>query len=399
MRLALFHDLPSGGAKRAVADMTRQLAARHPVDVYTLDNACHDFADLRPHAQRHQLFPFRPSRLLQRPFGRLNQLQRWRDLARLDRLGQQIAAAVDAHGYDVLLAHPSRWSQAPLLLRHVRTRSVYYMHEPLRRLYEPRIARPHDRNGWTPALDRIDPLIAAYRRRLRRLDRLATRRATRRLTNSRFTAAAVATIYGCAVDTSYLGVDTDRFCPPSHATRQPYVLSVGTIQPAKGFDFLIAALGHLPPALRPPLHIVANASDPAERAYLAALAHRHAVTVRIEMLIDDSDLARRYAEAALVLYAPVREPFGLVTLEALACGTAVVAVAEGGIPEVMRDGVTGRLTARDESAFAEAVGGLLASPELAARYGAQGRAHVLEHWTWARAIDRLEAALAAIARP
>src|SRR5262249_20567714 len=100
--------------------------------------------------------------------------------------------------------------------------------------------------------------------------------------------------------------------------------------------------------------------------------------------------------AATVFVCPsVYEPFGLVNLEAMACGTAVVASRVGGIPEIVVEGETGYLVDWDESdqpAFARGlalrIGELLAGPGLAVRMGAAGRARVLEHFTWPAIADR-----------
>ena len=110
MRIALFHNLPSGGAKRAVYEWTRRLAASHEVDVYTLSGADHAFCDIRPLVQEHHVLDFTPHRLFESPWGRLNQLQRWRDLGKLTRLGRCIAREIDAGDYDVVFAHPCHYT-------------------------------------------------------------------------------------------------------------------------------------------------------------------------------------------------------------------------------------------------------------------------------------------------
>ena len=138
------------------------------------------FCDLRPFVQQQRVFSFEPRRLFLSPFGRLNQLQRWRDLQRLDQLAARMAREIDHGGYDLVYAHPSQWTQAPLVLRHLRTPAVYHMHEPLRQLYEAERPRPYLRAARGTRLDRLDPLIPLYRRRLAALDRQSTRRATRR---------------------------------------------------------------------------------------------------------------------------------------------------------------------------------------------------------------------------
>lgn len=84
MKIAVYHNLPSGGGKRALFEMTRRLAEQHTVDVYTLSTAEHEFCDLRPSVARHEIWPFQPLPLARRPFGRLNQGIRSADLRRLE---------------------------------------------------------------------------------------------------------------------------------------------------------------------------------------------------------------------------------------------------------------------------------------------------------------------------
>ena len=98
MRVALFHNAPSGGAKRAIYEWTRRLATSHDVDVYTLTTADHAFCDIRPLVRRHVVFDFAPRRLFQSPWGRLNQVQRWRDLEELSAIGRRIADQIHGGG-------------------------------------------------------------------------------------------------------------------------------------------------------------------------------------------------------------------------------------------------------------------------------------------------------------
>jgi len=106
VRVALFHNLPSGGGKRAVQEWTRRLAPMHEIDVYTLSTADHAFCDIRPFVTAHREYPFSPSRLFRSPFGRLNQLQRWRDLGRLARTGQSAEVHELAERLDAWLSGP-----------------------------------------------------------------------------------------------------------------------------------------------------------------------------------------------------------------------------------------------------------------------------------------------------
>ena len=105
MKIAIFHNLPSGGAKRAVYEWVQRLAQEHTIDVYSLSTADHSFCDIRPFVSRHESYEFSPHEMFQPPFGRLNQLQRWRDLGELERVNRKIAARINLGGYDVLFAN------------------------------------------------------------------------------------------------------------------------------------------------------------------------------------------------------------------------------------------------------------------------------------------------------
>ena len=390
MRIALFHNLPSGGAKRAIYETVRRLSLRHAVDVFTLSTSEHTLWDLRPLVRDHRVYPFRPHHLFRSPLGRLNALQRWRDLLRLEAVSQLIAMDIEQNAYDVAYVHPCMWTQAPPVLRYLRTASVYHIHEPLRWAYERPVPRPYLNTGCRGQIDRIDPLRWLYRRRLTSGDQLSTLKATRVLANSRFTAANVRRIYGREAPVCYFGVNTSAFRPLAHRPETECVLSVGALRPEKGFDFLINALAEIPSSRRPRLQIVANACDPRERAYLVSLAERTRVNCVIEEGIDEQALVHRYNEAALLVYAPLREPFGLVPLEAMACAKAVVAVAEGGVLETIIPETTGLLIPRCPKEFGRATQGLFEDPGRRQRMGRTARQVVVRNWRWDDAVRRVE---------
>lgn len=400
MKIAIYHNLLSGGAKRALRELAARLSERHQLDVYSTTSAEHAFGDLRPFAARHETFEFRPQPLLRSPFGRLNQAIRWMDLLRLRRLGRSIAERIEGDGYDIAFVHPCRFENSPSLLRHLRNvPAAYYCQEPLRLLYEPAPHRPYDRRE-SPArqtLDRVDPLLNIYRRALRANDRHNLRAAGVVLVNSGFIRDSVRRIYDVEPQVSYLGVDASLFRPLA-VEKSPVLLSVGSLTPLKGFDFLIRSLGRIPARRRPRLRIVCNFEAPMEREFLEGIAREAGVELELLSGVDDHSLVRIYNEAALTAYAPVREPFGLVALESLACGTPVVAVREGGIQETVVDGKVGILVERDEARFAQAVERLRNRPATAREFGRAGREHVLGHWTWERAVGNLQDTLVSLTR-
>jgi glycosyltransferase involved in cell wall biosynthesis len=390
VKIAVYHNLPSGGAKRALYEMTRRLAERHTPDVFALATAEHDFCDLRSFANRHEVVPFKPLPLAHSPLGRLNQGIRALDLLRLRHVQREIARRIDSAGYDCVFVHHCRYGQSPSLLQFLNTPSVYYCHEPPRLFYEPPVPRPYTEFSPLQSLgNRFDPLPGIYRRTLARLDRENVRAASRVLTNSHYSRETLYRTYGIFAHVAYLGVDTEKFRPLG-LTRENFVLSVGALNPRKGFDFLIESLALLPEGQRLPLVIVSNFADSAEKAYLEALAQQLQVVLEIKVMVPDTELVQLYNRARAVLYAPVMEPFGFVPLEAGACGTPVVGVREAGIRESILHEQTGLLTERDPREFAAAIAQLLNDADQCERWGVTGRQCVTEHWTWAQACCDLE---------
>ncbi len=179
-----------------------------------------------------------------------------------------------------------------------------------------------------------------------------------------------------------LGVDLGR----------PYVAFVGRITRQKGVPHLLRAGLHLDPAVQ--LVLLAGAADTPElkaetdEAIERLRAERDGIFVVSEMLPRED--VRQVLTHALAFCCPsVYEPLGIVNLEAMACETAVVASAVGGIPEVVDDGTTGLLvdyTPDDPSGFEErfaaAVNRLAADPAEAERMGLAGRTRAVEEFGW-----------------
>jgi len=395
MRIAVYHNLPSGGGKRALLEMIRGLKARHSIDVFSLSSAEHDFCDLRPFADQHMLFPFAPLPLLKRPFGRLNAIARTVDLLRVRGVQRRVAQVIDGGRYDAVFVHNCWIGQAPAVLSFLQTPTVYFCAEPPRFLYEPRLSRPYSRpDPLRRMLNAVDPWPWVYKSVLGALDRAVACKAGLMLANSAFSREALYRVYGLDVRVCYLGIDCARFVPTG-APRGDYVLSVGAIHPGKGYDFLIRSLARIPAASRPRLVIVTNFAEPRETQFLRTLAENLGVQLELQVLIPDDELVLRYGQARLTLYAPILEPFGFVPLESMACGTAVVGVREGGVRESVLHRQTGLLVDRDEGEYAQAVMELLGDAGQRRSYEANGPGYVQREWPWRRTVENLERFLAA----
>ena len=137
------------------------------------------------------------------------------------------------------------------------------------------------------------------------------------------------------------------------------MLSVGQLIPQKGFELVIRAIARLPEAT------LAIVGEGPEAAALKRLAERLGIGGRVRFLgaMPQERLAAVYNAADVLVLASAREGYPNVLLEALACGTPVVATAVGGVPEIVRDSVAGRLIEdRSPEALAGAIRDLLADP-------------------------------------
>jgi D-inositol-3-phosphate glycosyltransferase len=189
------------------------------------------------------------------------------------------------------------------------------------------------------------------------------------------------------------GVDLGLFRPDGPVeARDPgrsRLLVVSRLVERKGIGNVIAALAELPGAELvvaggPPAPRLAE--DPEARR-LTDLARRLGVAgrVRLRGQVGPGDLPALYRSADLVVCVPWYEPFGIVPLEAMACGVPVVASAVGGLVDTVVDGVTGvHVPPRRPDLLAEALAGLLADPGRRAMLGAAGARRARRRYRWER---------------
>ncbi|MGC3995974.1 MAG: glycogen synthase [Propionicimonas sp.] len=186
-----------------------------------------------------------------------------------------------------------------------------------------------------------------------------------------------------------LGVDRDR----------PLVVFVGRITRQKGLVHLVRAAQQLDPDTQ--LLLLAGAPDTPEIAaeFDGAFAELNRVrsgSVKwVQEMLPRASVRQVLTHATVFACPSVYEPLGIVNLEAMACETAVVASAVGGIPEVVVDGETGTLVPYDpkqagdpayvaafEDQFAAAINEITRDPALAERYGRAGRQRCIEEFSW-----------------
>ncbi|HEV7206919.1 MAG TPA: glycogen synthase [Jatrophihabitans sp.] len=213
------------------------------------------------------------------------------------------------------------------------------------------------------------------------------------------------------------GIDTDLYAPvpgddalARHGIDpdRPYAIFVGRITRQKGLAHLLRAAEQFDPEVQ--LVLCAGAPDTPEIAaeisgLVEHLASTRSGVVWIQDMLPRDQLGELLTHATVFVCPSVYEPLGIVNLEAMACETAVVASAVGGIPEVVADGLTGLLvpyhavpTDEFESVLADAVNTLCADPVRATAMGLAGRERAIHEFGWDTIAHRTVELYEAVAR-
>jgi len=394
MRIAIYENLPPGGAKRASFELGRYLAQRHQVDLYRLTVPDNRAYDLAPLVNQVYAYPFAPlGRVLEgRMKGGHYAPRSYTLFGPLRRLHRRIAADVRGRGYDLVLAHTDAMTQSPYLLRWLKDVQTFYYCQEVLRIRDERVAQQvHRRHlGESPfpigTVRVLEDLVV--RRRLVAADAANTAAARVILVNSKYSRERVWAAYGRNALVCYLGVDAERFRPDPTVTRRREVLSIGAPALYKGHDLVIEALSLVPADRRPALRIVTAGRS--EATSLARLARQRGVTLATEFSLDEAALVDRYRAAVVTVCAARLEPFGLTALESMACATPVIAIDEAGYRESVRHGITGMLVAPEPQTIADAIASMVDQPDRIAALGRAGRLWVEEQWTWSASGQRLE---------
>ena len=200
--------------------------------------------------------------------------------------------------------------------------------------------------------------------------------------------------------------NTDVLTEYGIAPGRPSVVFVGRVTRQKGVPYLLRAALQLPPEVQ--LVLCAGAADtPALAAevngLITELTAQRTGVVLIDKMLPRREIIQILSHATAFACPSVYEPLGIVNLEAMACGSAVVASATGGIPEVVVDGETGRLVPLEQVTdgtgtpldpqkfvddFAAALIDVVSDPERARRMGTAGRKRAQEHFAWETIAER-----------
>lgn len=356
MRIAFFHELSDGGARRSVREFGKALKKSHIVDLYFVDSK--NIKDAEAYFTNTYFFRFKERKWV----GKDWKTRLYKDsieLCRLYLLHRNIAKIINSREYDFVFVEPSRFTQAPFILRFLRN-SIYYSQEPLRMIYDPAV-------NSTDSIEGLRVHYEALNRTVRKkIDKKNIQYSKKVLANSRFSRKNLRKAYGINADVSYMGVDSNVF-RPKNRIKDVDILYIGAYDSVDGIGFFD--------------EVVKKIKKPVSVKILA----REKKWIR-----SDDDLCDVYNSARVTVCISYNEPFGLIPLESMACGTPVVALNQGGYRETIKNGKTGFLVKKSTTDFAAMIENALKDREKLIKMGRQARKDMVDNWQWEKGAQAIE---------
>lgn len=282
---------------------------------------------------------------------------------------------------------PAHWWGAFIAKYRPQFASVWYCHEPSAFIHSDNWKRslpwPKD---WIAIL--ISPVMAW-------LDQRRCRRFSRVLVNSEFSRRNVIQVYGFpdeACRTVYLGVDHQRFKPDSGTTRKLWVCVIAKITRFKNVHVIVKAIAQLVRRGLTDVHLhVVGVGDALEECRHTAEADGITEHVTFHGRLGDDRVVELVQQSCVFCLASADEPFGLVVVEALACGTPVVAMDSGGPREILNNLPCGKLCSSvDVTQVANALQHILTMNEEAFAIVSDAAAQRAKEFSWDNATQQIE---------
>jgi len=363
MRIALYYNLKFGGAKRVAYEHVKGLVKLgHTVDVYTLDfeNDIFDPGRVATNVFRYNYHEF------SRHFPVLSRLiNDFKIFLIYKIIHKKIAKDIDSNSYDLVLVHPDKFTQAPFVLRFLKSKTVYYCQEPLRVAYEYSMKLSKD----IGIINRIYENFNRYVRK--RIDLRNVKSAKFYVASCLHVRERMISAYNVFSDVVYPGVDDSIFNPLLKKKKNQILFVGDRTDLLDGFDLANSAVNFLPKNIRLNLKVISWNKDNSQR-------------------VSEKQLCEIYNESLMTLCANRYETFGLVPLESMACGTPVIATNIGGHRETVINNLTGFLVEPSVKEISNKILNLLTNRKLLEKFSFNSRKHIKKNWSWDHCILDLE---------
>ena len=353
MKIAMFHELDFGGARQTVEEFSKRLSKILNVDLYYVDSK--EDREIKRFAKNTFYYPFYP-KIWKGDNWRIRLYKDTVELFKLYKLHSKIAKNIKLKEYDYIFVHPSKFTQAPFLLRFLKNKCIYYCQEPLRIVYDPYLS-----NDFRIRFPKN--IYEFLNRKIRKwIDLENFKSASIVLSNSNFSKKFIERSYCRKTEVCYLGVDTDFF-KPLNINKSIDIFFIGNKD--NGYKLLNESLKLF--KIKPKVRIIFREKKKS---------------------ISDRKLVEIYNKSKMLVALNRNEPFGLMPLEAMACGTPVIAIREGGYNESVINDKTGFLVSRSPSKLYDKINQIINNEKMRQEMGKNARENVLQNWTWDKSIKR-----------
>lgn len=370
MKIATFHNLPPGGARKSLFKITEHLSVNNQIDCYTLDLFEDNFFKLDKLVERK--FTYNISKTIN-----LYEL-----LLKLNFCQKRMAKEIDSKKYDLVFVNPCIVTQAPFLLQYLKTPSFYFCQEPNREFYERTTFQTQKITKFIKK-----NLIKIYRYPIKYIDFLNTRKAKYIITNSKHTSERIKRIYNRNSEPIHLGVDFFKYKP--RQKHKKYLISIGSYTFLKGHHWIIETLNQHYPEIKVTLLIVGYEGN--QETQIKQISKNSQIKIKFIKKAKDTELINYLNESYLYLNGAYKEPFGLSLIESMACETPVISVNEGGPIEIIDHKINGYLIERSEPLkFAKTVRKLLNNKKKIKDFGEKARKKVINEFTWENTSNQIE---------
>lgn len=359
MRIAVFHELPFGGARDGVYHFSRELSRNgFSIDLYYVSEHKEEVGG--NFFKKKRFFKFVPidwsgnnwkSRIYKDTV----------ELFKLNNLHKRIASEIDSNIYDLVLVNGSKYIEAPFILKYLNTYKVFYCHDPnYRVVYEKILAI----NKKIPIHKRFyESLNRRFRKALDKKNFLCSDLV---IANSKFAKKIIKKTYKVDSLIASPGVDTNFFSPINQK-KDTDLFYIGSNEKIDAYGLLMESLSKL----------------------------QKKIVLKTKMsedgwIPDNKVIRNLYRRSRIVICTAYNEPFGSVAIEAMSCGVPVIAVNEGGHKETVVDGKTGFLVKRNSGILAQRILDILDDRTLSKNLSAQSRIVALKEWDWKIQSKKLE---------
>jgi len=394
MRIAIWHNLPSGGGKRALYNQVKGLKERgHYLEAWTTDMASKDYLPLSNLIVEH-ILPVKSN--IYKACSIENPIKRIQKQIKIMHEHYKLCVHdIESQSFDLIFANSCSFSYMPYISNFSKIPALVFLGEPYRPLYE---AFPE--NVWQAPpfefkINNIKSIIKdfkqTYANRIMVKEEIdAAKKYNSILVNSLFSRENVLRAYGIDSRVCYLGIDNTLF-KPEFNSKEPYVVGLGKISHLKAVHKSIRVLSRIPQEHRPVLKWITDGYVEPYFSEVIKLAKELSVQFEPLIYISDAEVVKVLSSAAVMIYTPHLEPFGFAPLEANACGTFVIATAEGGVRESITEGKNGRLMFDfEELEMAKVIQRFVTDLNYCRLKGEEAFKYVNENWNWKFMTDNIE---------